>query len=179
MNILMVILIAVAVVLLVFPLVIFYRKRSKEKHREKIEKVFCSILDGNYEPVEDRVRAEADYSDWLIRQDSIFRRATKEMFHLRKELMAEGKWYSLRAEISHERPSGKVQVVIGNAFTEFFPSTHDLDTWAICTKATDLLVLTGKTVETSREYYIHIKNHFANHKMVMGIMQFDVYRLVA
>ena len=73
-------------------------------------------------------------------------------------------------------PASKEVIVMKDCFTSTFPSLHDMADWALGCKLTELFVLQG--------YYpggrvlssvVHVKNHFVNHSMIQGIIQFDLY----
>jgi hypothetical protein len=61
-------------------------------------------------------------------------------------------------------------------FTEPFPSTHDMDDWAMCCLFGDLMTLSGISKEHAKKYYMHKKYHFVNHSICLGIMCFSLYK---
>ncbi len=69
------------------------------------------------------------------------------------------------------------ELILSSAFTNAFPSTYDMPEWALSTRMADLMILMGVSVKDSSRYQVVVKNHFVNHKMVRGIIEFDLYKL--
>ncbi len=65
--------------------------------------------------------------------------------------------------------------VMKDCFTNIFPSRYDMDDWALRTKLTQLFVLKGIDKNFANGSIVHIKKHFVNHKMVLAVIQFDLY----
>ncbi len=69
----------------------------------------------------------------------------------------------------------KNATVLKDCFTNIFPSTHDMDDWALGTRLTEIFVLKGLDSRFANGSVVYIKNHFVNHDMVRGIINFDLY----
>lgn len=170
----------------------YFRKGRRERLQHMEEKqdaqnreCIARIIAGHYKSVLPQV-AEASnkaFGEWQALQKNMFRTASKDRLKLRSKYIKDRKFFEFEPVIKYEAPkedaSHNQTIFIGNVFTEPFPSLHDMDDWALGTQITDIMVLNGITPEESKKFYVHIKNHFVNHKMVHGIIQFDLYKSAA
>lgn len=190
-------------VIIAVSLVIYFIKKHKAKVASQRETYYISpeereqdikncsviskIIQGHHTPVSshDHKKFVGFFEQWLLRQKYLFRDATpqmiKELNNRRKDIDV----YSYSCEISDIDPriqnGGKLprgyEVILENAFTEPFPSFHDMDDWAITTQLTDIFILMNISNTEARSYAFYLKKHFTNHKMRHAIIMFDLYKI--
>jgi hypothetical protein len=102
----------------------------------------------------------------------------KKNINLDLNLLKKNDFKELKVGFCYKLPSIKVEIFMEDVFTEPFPSTHDMDTWALVTQISDIFILKGIDMKESGNYIIYIKNHFVNHIMVQGIIHFDIFKKV-
>lgn len=129
-------------------------------------------------------KARLSFEKWQQKQKQLFQKASPEVLKLRAKYLRKNTRnifnYTYTNENPHLNPLFQTKNIIlytKDVFTEPFPSTHDMSEWAITNQLNDIFLLSGITPEHSSEFLIHEKNHFVNHTMVKGIIQFDIYRI--
>jgi hypothetical protein len=155
----------------------------KQKEQEAINrKYIAGIIDGHYESKAPEIieGAKKAFEKWQMFQKKMFKDAPPEKTRLRNKYAKEGnssmfKPFYFEEVPWHEHGIAK-KLFMKDVFTEPFPSTHDMPDWALRTQIADIMILNGITPNQSRNFFIHIKNHFVNHEMVRGIIQFDIYQ---
>ncbi|MEI6399974.1 MAG: hypothetical protein WCO58_00430 [bacterium] len=160
---------------------------QEEKVQEQKNRDFISrIIDGNYEVLSDekKIKTKELFAVWQAFQKKMFREAPAKYVNLRNKYMKDNNLNAFCIDFSRLSPNAGNQVngpthqiVIKDAFTEPFPSTIDMDDWAMKVAGTDFMVLNGISKEDSRKYSFHKKEHFVNHEMVQAIIQFDLYKI--
>lgn len=183
----------ILLIALVVSLLIIARKRKnkslstpeEEKQDAKNRECIDQIIDGNYKQIlpDEAEASKKAFEKWQAFQKKMFRDAPKEKLKLRSKYIDENKFREFDPDFTDvpskdDLPQGLV-LFIQDAFTEPFPSTHDMDDWALSTQIADVMLLNGITPEESQKFCVHIKNHFVNHDMVCGIIQFDLYKTAA
>lgn len=78
-------------------------------------------------------------------------------------------------EITREKPIVEGYEVLSDYFTDIFPSTHDMDDWALSNSLAEIYILNGISKEGAKKTIVHIKEHFVNHDKVSAIIWFDLY----
>lgn len=144
-------------------------------------KHYSDIIDGNCLPVSGDVsEIKEKLAEWLEFQDQIFNQASWWKLFKRNWCVRHNKYQSFDPFISNDPPEHSVgscsEIFLKDVFTNPFPSLHDMDDWALSTKLADIFILKGVTRKASSNFFVHVKNHFVNHRMVRGVIQFDVYR---
>lgn len=116
------------------------------------------------------------FREWENKRSSLFSNASFWRKRRHCWMMSKNKHHVFRWETSEVAPL-ESEMVYASAFTESFPSTHDMPEWALSARMADILVLRGVSVKDSAQYRIVIRNHFYNHNLVRAIIEFDLYRL--
>lgn len=145
------------------------------------------IIDGHHSSIskKDKLAVKTAFEKWQQEQKRLFRNATAEMKALREKYCSENKvhiFYFTYTPIDPRVDSvlpKNLTLFMENVFTEPFPSTHDMDDWAISTQLNDIFILQGITPEESKQFLVHEKNHFVNHKMTRAIIQLDIYKVTS
>lgn len=115
------------------------------------------------------------FKSWQIEQRKISLSASKGQKKFLQKLMSQ-KDFGFYKEKSIQEVPINASKIFSDVFTEPFPSLHDMSDWAIATQIANIFTLTGISQEESKKYVVHVKDHFVNHKMVQGIILFDVYK---
>lgn len=135
----------------------------------------CLLISGDVSEIKEKI------AEWLKFQETIFDQASWWTMLRRCWYMKRNRYQAFDPFFSNDPPERSLgsssEIFIKDAFTDPFPSTHDLDDWALSMKIADIFILKGITPKSSSDYFIHIKNQFVNHRMVRGIIQFDVYHV--
>lgn len=173
-------------------LFVYFRKSRKEKlERMEVEQdaqnreCIANLIAGHHKSVLPEVAAASNkaFAEWQAYQKKMFRTAPEDRLALRSKYIDDRKFFAFWPEIKHEAPkkdlSSDRAIFMCDVFTEPFPSSYDMPEWALGTQITDIMILNGITSEESRKYCVHIKNHFVNHEMKTGIIQFDLYKPAA
>ena len=151
---------------------------------EKNRKFISDLIAGHYGlPVDPQLRklecgtANAVFKKWQETQKHMFDTAAPVRLELRNKYIKEKKFYEFfPGTISEDQPNKEeYEIFLKDAFTEPFPSLHDLPEWAIGTQMTDIMVLHGLSEADARRCYFHQKKHFVNHSMTQAIIWFDLY----
>lgn len=161
---------------------------EEKEQDEKNVRFIKDLIYGNYLPVSKKKKNKSikAFKKWAQKEKFLFSIADSEKLKLRKKYVNNdlSKNVFLQHEITHISPCKEThgrpkgwQLFLKNGFTEPFPSTHDMDDWAIATKITDIFILNSIAPEESKKFVLHIKKHYVNHKMTYAIMQFDLYRV--
>lgn len=120
------------------------------------------------------------FKAWQMTQKKMFRAANKDAIAARNKMIGENRYNDLFNKVSFsDTPPGtdsSWKPFVMDAFTEPFPSTHDMDYWAMGTQTADILLLHGVGIVNAPNYYFHKKGHYVNHNMVQGIILFDLYK---
>lgn len=172
----------IGAVILLFTFLKNKRKYFKPLDEEEISvrnESFNKLISDNYEPVDftDRLAFIETFKKWQSAHSKNFEKATIAQ---REKLS----WHMDNSEFSEFKgiydgktgPSDEYELVIESCFTDFFPSVHDMDDFAIGALLTEIMVLKNITPEQSANYYVHEKKHFVNHEMMLGIIMLDLYR---
>lgn len=175
---------------------LFYRKqpikeRIEMETNERIEKqnsknrdFILKILERNNTIISEKRILELIYlfKEWQKTQEKICSNASNRNLKIYKNYGKNrsrddsGFYYATLSDNPPEEIHKPI-LVYENVFTEPFRSTHDMDSFALSEQVSSILSLTGVKKEETKIYYIHKKEHFVNHKLVYGLILFDVYRL--
>ncbi len=191
---------SIVITLIIMAIYMYHKKKRVEQKllqleflvQEKINRdIVAQIIDGKNSVISlEQVQAKQDFAKWQAFEKNMCLNATAKHKKLRAEYVKQDNYHVFKPRISNNAPGpglafpdGDVlgepmKLFIGNAFTDPFPSTHDMDDWALATSITDIMILHDISVEQSVNYYVHLKNHFVNHDIVHGIIQFDIYKLI-
>ncbi len=160
------------------------RQKSKqaalETQWEKNSEYIHRIIDGHYHLAseiseEEKAMSKKSFDAWMRKEYESWQAVPRQTHQRRMEAIEENlpnnfMWKEWReGEVLEE--------VFLNAFTEPFPSTHDMPEWAVSTKVADLLILKDVSIRDSTNYRVKIRHHYVNHNMIKGIIQFDLYKL--
>ncbi|MFZ2205331.1 MAG: hypothetical protein WA057_05925 [Candidatus Magasanikiibacteriota bacterium] len=114
---------------------------------------------------------------WQTLQDEIFQAASKEGLEKLFKYSENNDLNSFKPYYSNIKPNNLVKIFIKDAFTESFPFKSDINNQiAVVTQITSIFTLKGITPEQSSKFFVHIKDYFVDHTMVMGIIHFDIYQ---
>lgn len=115
---------------------------------------------------------------WQMTQKKMFRHADKKRITIRNKMIAENRHHEFKLVYCDNPPPADTgwKPFLMDAFTEPFPSTHDMDDWAMSTQAADILILHGVGITNAPNYYFHKKGHYVNHRLAQGIILFDLYQ---
>lgn len=113
---------------------------------------------------------------WYGKYEEIWNNAPFWRKWRRRWMMIRNKHHLYNWRSSRSAPENS-ELILSSAFTNSFPSTHDMPEWGLSTRMADLMLLWGVSVRNSSMYRVVVKNHFVNHKMVQGIIEFDLYKL--
>jgi len=147
-----------------------------QRRIKKQTKFFKRFLEGNYETLENHTKQDLieSFQKWLNRWHEICNQSTSEQKQALSQKRSNSDWYSFTADFGEEIPSHDWVLVESAVFTGFFPSLNEMDTWALCTRITDLVILLGLH-DQENEFYVHMREHLVNHQMVTGVILFDLY----
>ena len=159
----------------------FFKKKKQPTavptdEQDKLNLKYVSqIIDGKYEPVDGLVATATKnaYGEWQGASRKLFADAQPSAVSLRDRLVETSDLSAFQPSFAPEEAG---EVWFENAFTEPFPSTHDMATFHMITKATDILALSGISPEDSTNFVVVTKNHFVNHDMIRGIVHFGIYK---
>jgi len=126
--------------------------------------------------VEVKNDSKKTFEEWDKKYKNLFKEAPFWRIWYRRWMISRRKHYVFNWRSSRTVPEGGEPVFV-SAFTSEFPSLHDMPEWALSTRMADLMMLKGISVEESNQYCLVVKNHFVNHKMVRGVIEFDLYKL--
>jgi hypothetical protein len=160
---------------------------AAEMEQDAKNRVFVyNIIDAptNSQDKETKDESKKAFIEWQKTQKMMkmmFRKASAERLKLRSEYISKSKANAFSFIYSDELPSlsshgDPLHIFLKNCFTEPFPSTHDMDDFAMSTQAADIFLLNGISEEEAKSYYFRKKQHYVNHQMIHGIIQFDVYK---
>ncbi len=114
---------------------------------------------------------------WQTLQEEIFQAASKERLGELFKYSENNDLNSFKLYYSNIKPNNLVKIFIKDAFTESFPFKSETNNQAaVATQITSIFTLKGITADQSSKFIVHIKNHFVDHDMVMGVIHFDVYQ---
>lgn len=138
------------------------------------------IITGHYlellpEELEKLLRVSADW--FAVRQEELYRIGNEKHQSLLNHLIRTNTTYHDFEEIVDLEKVGEFTMFVEDAFTEPFPSTHDMPEIHLSQKITEILALHGVSESESKKYGIHIKDHLVNHDMVCGVIRFDIVQL--
>lgn len=188
--------IAVTVVCIV--LALYFRRRDKKLKRKNNEEagvvydeetlkqdiknreVIAKIISGHYKEVSIDTQRENNesFAVWQKTQRNLFATATDETLLWREKIIESNNLEAYSPEKITTEPtdvSGKTKI-FSDIFTEPFPSLHDMAEHALITQFIDLMILNDISPTGAKSCSIVIKEYFVNHKMVTGIIRFDVYK---
>ena len=148
------------------------------EQNKKNTEFIAKIIKGNFFEIKPPVQTKyiKAFDDWQITQGKIFREASSAQRKIFNEYMKKGHKYGFKGKVKEAPPDDSYQLVMGNCFTEPFPSIHDMDTWALNNLIVQFMVLEIIEPFKSENYHIHLKMHFTNHDMVQAIMMVDLYK---
>jgi hypothetical protein len=160
-----------------------YQKKEKklqEEHQLKHFELVQALLKGDvHSRKESKQEALAVYPQWVAMYTEIGKNATKKDHESLGKLKAKNSYFDYwPGAFVYKQPSAiddKNATVLKDCFTNIFPSTHDMDDWALGTRLTEIFVLKGLDRGFPQASVVYIKNHFVNHDMVRGIIHFDLY----
>jgi hypothetical protein len=154
------------------------------KQDEKNRQFVSNIITGHYGlPVDKTLRklqcdgANAAFKKWQETQKHMIDTAPSDRHKTLKKYMKAKKFYEFFPKYTQEVPSdNEYELFLKDAFTEPFPSLHDMPEWAIGTQMTTIMVMYGiSELDARHNYCIREKAHFVNHDMTSGIIWFDLY----
>lgn len=150
--------------------------KSKQQPKTYVEYVSLIIDGDNYGITKEAKESSKEkFSNWDKSLLMIFKKAGFLRRWLHRWFIFRKKHYIFEWQ-SAKDPTG-MELVFSSAFTPPFPSLHDMPEWGLSTRMADLMILWGVSVRDSSKYRVIVKNHFVNHKMVRGIIEFDLYKL--
>lgn len=123
-------------------------------------------------------QSKKTFREWEKKYDELFEEAPfwRRWYHC--WMVSKNRHHIFRCKDSIGVPE-KAELVYASAFTQTFPSTHDMPEWALSTRMADIMILRGISVKDSARYRVVVKEHFYNHELVRAIIEFDLYRLKA
>ena len=136
------------------------------------------IVEGQHTPLskEQQTTTRKALERWFRLQRELLKSLSREMIERRTLQVQNRGWTQMEALFSDHAPT-RGERIVEDAFTEPFPSSLDMDDWALTTQTFHLFTLQGIRMEDTSNYYIHVKSHHVNHSMKESIIQFDMYRL--
>lgn len=148
---------------------------QEAKNRETISKLFA----GNHSKISDDFLPTLNelFARWQAFQKNLFMNASPHSQRLCKKLMQDPWASPYKAKIVSELPGdiGDYKMFIDNAFTEPFPSTSDMDTWALLCLVKSIMAWKGIDPEESKKFLFHAQMHFVNHEMILGVICVEIY----
>lgn len=117
------------------------------------------------------------FEEWNKKYEKMFKDASL-LARLRRRVMIARNKHHLFVWRSSRNVPDHSDLIMPSVFTSEFPS-HDMPEWGLSTRMADIMILLGVSIKNSSQYYIVIKNHFVNHKMVRGVIEFDLHKLKA
>ena len=173
--------VCVIVVIICFGVAMYYSRKEKKmplntKHRALLREL---ILGDKYSSSVQKNNALEVYPKWISVQEEVDKNANVNNKIRLKSLIIKRRIneyvpgvvvYELPPEIEKQDVD-----VMKDCFTNIFPSRYDMDDWALRTKLTQLFVLKGIDKNFANGSIVHIKKHFVNHKMVLAVIQLDLY----
>lgn len=146
------------------------------------------LIDGHCLPFssDKKIELKRKFQEWQKVYSKMFSEDSKYLYLVgrRNYLIEKDKHYYQKFKntgSSYPPPptekDGKQPVLfMKDAFTEPFPASHDMDTWAMRTQVADIFLLNGISIEDSKNYFQHEKEHIVNHEMRYAIILFDLYK---
>ncbi len=153
---------------------------SVQQQDKKNRDFVVQIIEGNYQPLSAAIKKEAKekFVIWQQAQKRMFQEVPQGRISKLNALIEQRNWHNFQPIYSDLLPTAvNKEIFLADAFTEPFPSTHDMESWALGTQITDIFCLNDISYEASKNYVVHTKHHFANHSMVQAIIWFDIYKL--
>ncbi|MCC7436320.1 hypothetical protein IT402_00365 [Candidatus Nomurabacteria bacterium] len=162
-------------------------KKRRDKQNQKNIRHVSEIILGSYLKISGKKRRKSirAFARWQTKENNLWDNASKDQNDLIIDYMLgkEDK-FSFTPIIEQENPCKKskgypdgYELFIKNAFTDPFPSLHDMPEWAISNKLSEIFIVYNISPEDSSRYLFHLKNHYANHKMTQAIIQFDLWKI--
>lgn len=161
-----------------------YRKSvpSWVKMLKEEKKIFDSILLKKYKRLNSFKKREISdvFDQWQETYSTLLSESDTDTKKRHDDLLQKsGKMYLYKPCLfSSDPPSQEnAEMFLKDVFTSAYPSTHDMDDWAMHMRFAELMTLKGISKNDAKKYYVHLKKRFVNHTIVKGIIQMDIYCL--
>ncbi|HEY1041333.1 MAG TPA: hypothetical protein VGE63_01260 [Candidatus Paceibacterota bacterium] len=157
----------------------YIAKQIKKQDKRNIRYI-KDILKGHYIKLTKEQIAQfiEKYSVWVQQEKQLVSTTSKERLFRQGQYRNEFKVSFMFLDELLPEEESPFKLAFKDAFTEPFPSTHDMDDWAFVNKVTDILALKGYNPREERLVaLVHKKEHFVNHDITTGIIIFDIYLL--
>lgn len=158
------------------------KQQPWERMLKEQKKILDAILLHNYKKLSFHEKKEACtlFDAWQQIYRALLSESTPDVDENHNLLLKKPKeMYLYKPHLFSDNPPSQenAEMFLKDVFTSAYPSTHDMDDWAMHMRFAELMTLKGISKNDAKKYYVHLKKRFVNHTIVKGIIQMDIYCL--
>ena len=139
--------------------------------------VYDLIDKDKYSKDEEKESSKKQYVFWVKNFRDIYKNSSEKSKKLRATVMEKNNYHDyVPGQAISEMPGVNMDVYeVLSGFTDIFPSTHDMDDWALATRVAEIFILKDISKIDRKRSVVWIKKHYVNHQKFGAIIEFNLY----